>query len=154
MITTDINYPSQLPGPQSGYSINPVSPLLRTTMADGRAEQRRRFSSTPSMVDLRWVFNSANEAAYFEYWYKNIVFDGAAWFNCPLETPIGYKPYVCRFTDIYSGLRKIGVCTWEVSANIEIFERPIMDGEWAEFPDFYLNADIIDVALNRLWPEA
>lgn len=44
----DIFYPEEyLPMPlMDGYGFKPISPLLRTEMTSGRAQQRRRYTST------------------------------------------------------------------------------------------------------------
>lgn len=154
MITSTINYPAYLPWPQrEGYELNPISPFRRTTMQDGRARQRRVFSSVPVMVSVNWVFTSDAQAALFEYFFKVNLKDGVEWFNCPLRTPVGAKMYLCRFTEIYSGVAPVGLCGWQASATLEIFERPILPSDQADFPEYLLNADIFDIAMNEKWPE-
>lgn len=155
MITTDINYPSSLPWPvRSGYEARPVQTFLRTEMVSGRARQRRRFTSVPSETSVTWVFNSDNEAAAFEAWFRDAIKDGAEWFNCPLKTPTGEKYYVCRFTTMYTGPDLIGLCAWRVKATLELWERPLLDPGWGIVPDFVSGMDIFDIAMNKMWPEA
>lgn len=155
MITTDIDYPSDLPWPvRDGYDTNHVSPFTRTNMESGRARQRRKFSSVPSVVSVTWIFNGDNQAAAFELWFRQNIHDGADWFNCPLKTPVGEKQYVCRFTDMYRGPTLIGLCAWRVTATLEVWERPLLPPDWAILPDYILHADIFDLAMNREWPEA
>jgi len=150
---TTINYPSQLPMPiQDGYSIQHVSPLLRTQMQSGRARQRRIFTSVPSMVSVSFFFQSVGEAQLFEGFFQHTLKDGAEWFNMPLKTPMGSKNYECRFTDIYGPIEPQNDY-WRTSAQIEIRERETI-GAWAEFPDFITYQDIIDLAINREMPEA
>ena len=43
---------------------------------------------------------------------------------------------------------------WQFSATLELWTRPVLGGGWAEFPDYIINSSIIDIALNREWPEA
>jgi len=155
MITTDIDYPSDLPWPvRDGYDTNHVSPFTRTNMESGRARQRRKFSSVPSVVNVTWIFNGDNQAAAFELWFQQNIHDGADWFNCPLKTPVGEKQYVCRFTDMYRGPTLVGLCAWRVTATLEVWERPLLPPDWAILPDYILHADIFDIALNKKWPEA
>lgn len=155
MITTSINYPSGLPYPtREGYSVKYTSPLLRTNMASGRAIQRRMFTTVPAIYNVTWVFTSDTDAAAFEAWFRDSLLDGAEWFNCPMKTPIGLGNYVCRFTDIYQGPNPYGTCAWAVRAELEMFERPLMEEGWGEFPDFITDADIFDIAMNDRWPEA
>lgn len=154
MIQTDINYPEGLPWPvRDGYDLNHVSPFTRTPMDSGRARQRRRFSSVPTNVTVGWIF-SEQEALIFEAWFRDKIHDGTDWFNCPLKTPMGEKPYVCRFTEMYRGPTPTGICKYKVTAALEIWERPLLAPGWGNFPDFIRYADIIDLALNDRWPKA
>jgi len=149
-----ISYPDYLPVPiQDGYDLNPVSPLLRTNLANGRARQRRRFTSVPTMANVRFRMRSG-EAQLFERFFQDNLSDGAAWFDMPLKTPVGIKRYKARFTDIYSGPTLEEGIYWLFTAPMELFERPLIDSEWAEFPEFVLYSDIIDMAANREWPIA
>ena len=53
----DIFYPDEyLPMPlMDGYGFKPISPLLRTEMTSGRAQQRRRYTSTPTQASVKWI---------------------------------------------------------------------------------------------------
>lgn len=156
MITTDINYPTEFPWPtKEGYGFNPVSPLLRTDMENGRAMQRRKFTSVPTMANVSWIFLGDLPAAAFEIWFKETLKDGTEWFNAPLKTPAGEKQYVCRFTDIYQGPTPAGLCAWRFAAVLELWERPLFDSEWWDvLPEYLLEADIFDIAMNHKWPRA
>ncbi len=154
MIETNIDFPAGLPnGLRADHQANHVQPFQRTTMADGRARQRRRFSSVPSMQAFTWIFK-ANEAALFEAWFRDAIKDGAEWFNIKRLTPLGMSVLVCRFSSMYRGPVLLGVDRWQFSAELEVWERPLMPVGWGEFPEFVLGASIIDIALNREWPEA
>lgn len=149
-----IQYPAELPIPiQDGYDINHVNPLLRTDLASGRARQRRRFTSVPSNVSVQWRM-SQGQALYFELFFKDVLLDGAEWFDMPLRTPMGVKSYRARFTGIYSGPTLEQGVYWRFSATLELFERPTMPKEWALFPEYVTNASIIDYAVSREWPRA
>jgi hypothetical protein len=149
-----INYPTQLLMPiQDGYSVQHVSPLLRTQMQSGRARQRRIFTSVPSMVSVSFFFQSAGEAQLFEGFFQHTLKDGAEWFNMPLKTPMGSKNYECRFTDIYGPIEPQNDY-WRTSAQLEIRERETITAEWVAFPEFVTQQDIIDIAINRELPEA
>ena len=153
MISTDLNYPDSLPYPtRDNYGLNHVSPFTRTPMDSGRSRQRRSFSSVPTNVTVSWMFTE-QETLIFESWFRDTIHDGADWFNCPLKTPIGSKPYVCRFTEMYKGPTPDGICMWRITAALEIWERPLLALGWGNFPDFIRYADIIDLAMNREWPE-
>ena len=95
-----IKYPDSLPrGLHNGRSYQTVSPLKRSELSSGRARQRRNFTSVPTMASISWIFNSA-QAQAFEAWWRDQLIDGSQWFECPLETPLGYQDYTARFTDI------------------------------------------------------
>ena len=89
-ISTSINYPHDaLPVPlQEGYGLRPISPIARTQMTSGRARQRRRYTSTPTVATVDWLLTDS-EAQAFEAWYRDAITDGAAWFNMNLRTPGG-----------------------------------------------------------------
>lgn len=153
MIHTDKNFPDSLPCPlREDYTIEHVSPFIRTRMETGRARQRRRFTSVPSLVTVSWIF-SAIQAQAFEVWFQSGINDGVDWFNCTIKTPMGLKPYVCRFAEMYDGPNLIGISSWRISARLEIWERPLLPPAWGLVPDMYVGMDIFDKAMNREWPE-
>lgn len=154
MITTDIDYPKGLPYPLiEDRQVNHVSPFVRTSMASGRARQRRAFTSVPSMQGVSFIMNDA-QAQAFEVWFSEVLEDATEWFNIKLKTPMGFTQEVCRFAEMYSGPNPLGPNLWRISASIEVYERPLLPREWAEFPDLILGSSIIDIALNDRWPEA
>lgn len=145
-------YPKGLPvGLHSGRAYQIVDPLQRSTMTSGQARQRRRFTDVPEMASIRWIFNSLQGTA-FEAWWRDALSDGASWFECPLETPLGYQLYTCRFTAIYSGPTRVGPQLWSYSADLELRERAVQPVGSGEFPEFILNASIFDIAINSYWP--
>lgn len=147
-----IYYPAGLPrGRHSGRSYQLVSPLLRSDLVSGRAIQRRRFTSVPQGASINWLFNDAQGQA-FEAWWRDQLVDGAKWFECPLDTPLGYMDYTCRFTDVYSGPDRVGPNLWAYSAELELRERAALPPGWGEFPEFIVDQDIFDIALNDKWP--
>lgn len=151
-------YPKQLPVPlREGYGLRHVSPLRRTRLASGRERQRRLFTSVPTMVTVSWLMPRL-EAQLFEAWFRYTIEDGAAWFTCPLRTPLDPAGkvtwYRARFVDIYEGPDLVGVDDWRLVAELELWERHTLPKAWAEFPDFILYQDIIDRAVNEKWPAA
>lgn len=151
-------YPSQLPLPtQSGYALQHVSPFIRTDMQSGRARQRRAFTSVPSSVSVSWFFTSDVECQLFEGWFRDNLgaMDGGSWFDMPLQTPIGTHNYDCRFVDMYQGPTLVAFNKWQISATLEIRERPIVqDGEATIMPGDIIFADIFDQTMNEWWPAA
>jgi hypothetical protein len=155
-ITTAINWPYTLPvGVWEGHDVQHGKPFMRTTMDSGRARQRLRFTSVPSVRQIKWIFTDS-QAALFESWFNGATNDGAAWFNMPSRSPLGLAPLVCRFVDMYSGPTIIGQRLWQVTASLEVWERPIekMGEWWTVAPDFIIGSDIFDRAMNQKWPEA
>lgn len=154
MITTNIDFPNTLPCPLlEGKSAKTVRPFTRTTMESGRARQRRKFSSVPTLIKVSWAFNSS-QAQAFEAWFRDAIMDGADWFNLNTKLPMGRGPYVCRFVDMYDGPDQMTDNHWRYSAELEIFERPLLPPGWGLLvPDMVAGMDIIDLAVNREWPK-
>lgn len=154
MISTDIDYPSGLPcWLFADYGLQAGEPMLRSEMASGRARQRRMFTSVPSRASVSAIMTD-QQAMLFEAWHRWTLRDGAAWFNAPLKTPIGFQDYICRFTSMFSGPALVAPGLWRYTASLELFERPTLPQGWELFPEFILDADIFDVAMNSKWPEA
>lgn len=148
-----IAYPPQLPYPsREDYGLQHVDPMVRTQMQSGRARQRRRFTSVPTMARVSWTLTTG-QAQLFEGWYKHIINDGASWFECPLQTPMGIKHYEARFTGIYDGPDLVGVDHWRVSAQVEIRKRQTVSELDVQFPDELVYSDLFDRTMNRNWPE-
>ena len=150
-----IPYPEGLPcALRENYSLQTVSPLMRTQLESGRARQRRRFTNVPTMAQVSWNM-SPGQGQIFEGWFRWLLKDGAEWATIPLKTPSGLADYECRFTDIYQGPTPIGADKWRYTAELEIMERQTLPQDWIELgSDFILNADLFDLALNQEWPEA
>lgn len=150
-----IAYPDGVPKPlHSDYGTQHVNPLMRTELSSGRARQRRRFTSVPSMASVSWVMTRP-QAIIFEAWYKYTLLDGAEWFDAPLTTPLGVGDYEARFTGIYDGPKLIGKQMWTFTAQLEIRERQVIGQDWYEIlPEYILDMDIFDIAMNREMPLA
>ena len=147
-----IDYPAGLPLPlRNGYDINHVSPLMRSDLQSGRARQRRRYTSVPSMASVSWNMNQ-QQAQLFEAWFRWELVDGSEWFNAELRTPLGLQSYECRFSDMYSGPQLVGVDRWVFQAMLEIRERQTLADGYELLPSFALYSDIFDRAMNQEWP--
>lgn len=146
-------YPQSLPMPlREGYGFQPVSPLRRSNKVSGRSVQRRLYRSVPTVAAVRWIF-SDSQALAFEAWFEEQLVSGSRWFECPLKVPGGIGTYKARFVDIYEGPTLVGKSSWSFSANLELWERPIIKGEWGNFPDLIAGSPIIDLAVNKQWPK-
>ena len=151
----DIFYPKELPIPlKDGFGFESVSPVHRTPLTSGRSRQRRLYTSVPTQASVKWSFKKDNEAQLFEAWFRDILTDGVAWFYMRLKTPLGIQPYKCRFVDIYKGPILVSGKFWQFTATLELWERPLLTSGWAQFPELVVGSDIIDIALNKEWPEA
>lgn len=147
-----IKYPEGLPYPQKdGLGFTPANQILRTELTSGRARQRNRFTSSPSLASFTWVFNST-QARLFEAWSAGI---GAEWFEMDIITPLGNTPHQVRFTATPAGPKRFGNVHWSYSATLELFERAILPPEWALIlPEWILLQPIFDRAMNVEWPES
>ncbi|MNZ97837.1 hypothetical protein D3C78_1170980 [compost metagenome] len=152
-----IEYPKYLPAPQlDGFGLNTADPTIRSEMQSGRARQRRRFTNVPESAQCSWLMTPL-QASYFKAWHKSVLIDGAEWFSCRLRTQDaidGTMDYDCRFVGMYSGPRWAPRNMWMFSATLELRERTMMPPQWLPFPEFWFNGNIIDMAMNREWPEA
>lgn len=152
-MSTAIDYPEGLPSPlRAGYGLEHVSPVLRTTLSTGRARQRRLYTSVPSLVTVSWLLSDV-QAQVFEGWFRWALVDGQSWFNCRLRTPIGHRPYQCRFVGMYRGPALVGANNWRFEAELEIFERQTIDAGMSAHPSLVLNQSLIDTTINREWPQ-
>lgn len=146
-------YPKSLPMPlREGYGFTPVSPIRRSNKVSGRSVQRRLYKSVPTVAAVRWILSDA-QALAFEAWFDEQLVSGSQWFECPLKVPGGIRAYKARFVDIYEGPTLVGQSSWGFSASLELWERPIIKGPWANYPDFIAGSPIIDLAVNREWPD-
>lgn len=153
MITTDLYYPEGLPNAQrEDHGMEAVSPFSRTPMDSGRSRSRPRFTSVPTMATFNWKFTD-QQAQMFESWFRDTINNGAAWFNIKYKTPLGMSLLVCKFATMYKGPILLPLNRWGFSATMEVWERPLLALGWGNFPEFIRYADIIDLAMNREWPE-
>lgn len=148
-----LDKPSWLPSPElSGYGLQHVDTTMRTPMESGRARQRQRFTSAPTMATVSWVLTE-NQAGLFEGWFRWALKDGTEWVNLELKTPMGYKAYVCRFVGMYDGPEPFAFTDWRIQARVEIRDRQTYSRAWSTIGEqFIAGADIIDRAANKKWP--
>ncbi len=149
-----IQFPRELPcALRDGYGFKPVSPIMSTDMQTGRARHRRKYSSTPTVTTVNWLFNDA-EAQLFESWFEEVLISGSQWFECDLKSPQGFQSYKARFVDIYEGPTLDGISLWRYRAQLELWERPILTGGWAIYaPEYIVGMNLLDLAINKDWPQ-
>ena len=121
-----VAWPDSFPAPQiSGYSLQPEESIARTSMDSGVARQRRRFTSSPTKVKLRWKM-SQELFGFFQSWYIYKAKAGAEWITIDLSNGQGYNPSQARFTTPYSA-KPLSHDQWEVMADFEVREMAILD---------------------------
>lgn len=147
-----IQYPAELPLPlQEGYKLSTQDPKLSSQLISGRVRERRAFTFVPTSIQVRWNMDE-QQASFFEAWFARTLVDGTLWFDATLKTPAGFKDYTCRILGMYDGPALVQVNRWEYTATLELRDRPLMAPGWENFPDFWFNKNIIDMAINREWP--
>jgi hypothetical protein len=123
----DIVWPPTLPLPTvQGYSVQPEDAILRTEMEAGLARQRRRFTNVPTKVSVRWIMRR-DQYAIFEGWYRWQAKEGANWFTITLLGGLGLLDQEARFTRQFSARLLAGSTLWEITSELEIRERPVLD---------------------------
>lgn len=121
------SWPSILPSPlKDGYEIRPQDGILRTEMEAGPARQRREYTQVPTRIPVKWLFTST-EYAVFESWYLHEAKEGSEWFEVELLGGLGLSLHEARLTRMFQA-KPIGV-VWEVTAEFEIRERPVLSRE-------------------------
>ena len=124
---SDITWPSTLPLPTvQGYGVQPGEAILRTEMEAGLARQRRRFTDVPTKVSVRWIMRR-DQYAIFEGWYRWHAREGASWFAITLLGGLGLLEQEARFTRQISSRLLAGGTLWEITSELEIRERPVLD---------------------------
>lgn len=152
-------WPANLPAPlRRGYEINPDDPILRTQMDAGPDRVRRRFTAIPSRIPVRWSFTRA-QFALFEAWHKHEALDGAAWFTVSLVNGLGSNTVEAQFA---GSPKKVlmSAAQWEVSAELQVRELPIMtqehlDAALAYDPDsIAYGSPVLHTLVNTTLPSA
>ena len=124
---TNITWPVTLPMPTvQGYSVQPGEAILRTEMDAGLARQRRRFTNVPTRVQVRWIMRR-DQYAIFEGWYRWKAREGANWFYITLLGGLGLLEQEARFTRQFTSQLIAGGTLWEITSELEIRERPVID---------------------------
>lgn len=146
-------YPTGLPAPlKADRSFQMVDPLVSSASDNGQTRWDRRFTDVPTATPVSWIFTD-QQCSAFEAWYRDVLRDGAEWFEMPLTTAVGREPRECHFLAAYSGPERLGPDRWRITADITLRRRPLLPPGWGNFPEYILNSCVIDIALNLLWPQ-
>lgn len=142
-------YPASLPPPLlEGYALKRESNLLRTTMASGRARQRRRFVEVPTEMTAVWRMRSAR-AAVFEGFVTYDLDDGAGWYQGTVLIPAGLVTHTLRLiTNPLEDCKPIGPQAWEYRARIEVKRRGIIERDIYDAIRDLADADLVLAALE------
>lgn len=147
-----IDYPEGLPYPlRESYGLEPVSPMTRSKLGNGRSEARRKFKNVPVLVNVIWELD-AGQAQLFEAWWEYTLVSGVKKFECPLLTPLGLEKYTAEFDDIYKGGYLTKLKHWRFTAQLWLLKRPLIGAEWLAAPEYVLHSDIFDRAMTQKWP--
>lgn len=134
-----VSWPASFPHPTlQSYSVSPDESIARTAMESGVARQRRRFTSVPSKVKVRWMMRS-DIFGLFEAWYRLKAKEGAEWVTIELQNGFGYTSNQARFLKPYSS-QMLSDNLWEVRADLEVREMAILSESDL---DFILDGDFI-----------
>lgn len=138
-------WPALLPPPAiDGYGVNPDDATQRTAFEGGTARSRRRYSTTPSRIPVKWRFNGSQLAA-FETWHKHTVLDGSAWFSIDLANGLGIQSMEARFTGQPKKALLPGMY-WDVQSELEVRSPPIMTQTYLDAALAYPPNDLSQVS--------
>lgn len=148
-----IVYPAGLPHPLKGdASFAPENNILRTPMQSGRARQRQLYTRVPTFYSAAWVLTDA-QGRLLTAWADQVA--KADWFQMPLRSDLGLNVETVRFVATIAGPVRVGVKLWRYTADIEVQYKPALAPGWAEIlPDWTLESEIFDLAMNMEWPAA
>ena len=159
-----VNYPATLRGPiQANKRRNQVAGYRQADPAGGPPYFERFSDDVPTVWDFSLRFNRG-DAAYFWSWLKSRSHadNGNAWFNMNLSTEFGLQAtHECHFTA--DGFPQLSSETRDVlTYNCSVIARVIGDTPDPQtvisFNEVYggnpASASLLDVIVNRIWPEA
>lgn len=121
-------WPSSLPVANvEGYELQPQSGTSRTPMEQGTARVRKIYTRVPTHIPQQWLMDN-RQFGLFEWWFKNSISYGAAWFDSTQKNGTGAPLVQCRFIDTGAGPYKAvpkGNGFWLVSATFEVDLMPL-----------------------------
>jgi len=138
-------WPATLPTPSpDGYGITPVTAFSRTSMDNGRARQRRRFTSTPSYLSVAWTF-SQEQFGLFEGFLAHEIGLGTCWFQTRMLNGMGVTSVQARFMDDPPyRVATVGSSTnwFQVTATLEVKALPVVTRDEYDVLIAYTAAEI------------
>lgn len=148
---TDLNFPEGLPYPQrEGYEFEATENIITTPTDAGRPVERVDFLNPSSICKANWLLTEP-QGRLLRAWCDQVA--KAQWFNLPMLSDMGFDIEEVRLRKRLMGPVLVGQYLWRYTAEIEVKKTPIYEEGWAEIlPDWILEADIIDRAMNQYWP--
>jgi len=149
-------YPDYLPLPLKFTRSNQTGEaVMRTDRLKGLARQRQWTNAPTLLFEAEWHVPN-EKAELFITWHANEIANGTDWFEMQSYYSGTLAERRTRFTGMYSGPDPIGVGHVKFTAQLEVFERPVIPPEWLEAPEWWYNLEwrsIFDFAMNHHWPE-
>ncbi|ATW62312.1 hypothetical protein Psp6_00059 [Pseudomonas phage Psp6] len=148
---SDLNFPEGLPYAQrEGYGFEATENINRTEMEAGLAIERVEFRNPSTTLNCNWLLTEP-QGRLLRAWCDQVA--GARWFNLPMLSDMGFEVEEVRLKKRLQNPVLVGQYLWRYTAEIEVRKTPMMEDGWAEIlPEWILEADIIDRALNAAWP--
>lgn len=120
-------WPQSLPAPLlASYQFAPEATTIKTDMDSGPARVRRRFTTGVTQYQATWHF-TGQQLAIFEAWFVHQAQSGASWFSMPQRNGQGNTNVNARFSTGTYTARALSDKLWEISGQLEVRDRPIMD---------------------------
>lgn len=123
-------YPDTLPM-VTMFSGEPDRQVISTDGDMAPVAYRRRSRVPGALDDVTWVLVN-DQMKTFRDWWRDVLLDGHRWFYIKLPSAGGLTWHVARFADENYQSRLLGHRAWNVSAKLEIRERPFSEVVFAE----------------------
>ena len=115
-------WPDDFPTPmRSGYGLDTTSGVSRTEMEVGEARVRRRSTSPPDNITLKYLLTPTQMATFRSLW-DNEFKGGSAWVVLPILTgrSVGLEYKACRPLDATFRAVPISASQWTVEFKVEV----------------------------------
>lgn len=133
-------WPEWMPKPQvNGYGIQPVDRRTKTDMEVGGV-YRAEFDTDECDCSCSLVLNR-DESAWFEAFERDVLKQGAVWFEMPLWVGGAVEPYVVRMKERPKAGNLIGLHT-TYTLSLDVKKRDLMSADEAEALLWYKPSDI------------
>lgn len=117
-----MTWPTDFPLPLiDGYVFTVESSVIRTDMDSGAARVRRRSTTAPCSVTVRYVFSEVQMTQFRALWETDFNF-GANWVVLPIRTgrTVGVEYKSCRSSDGTFKATPVSASQWNVEMQLEV----------------------------------